>query len=133
MLALALLVPVMAVSAGVPEAGAQAGPAVDGSWRATLTAPDGRQFRLLFQFRSEDRIVTGTVAVNDSPAVPIQDGRLRGAENDFLVFVRESVDDRDDKLLFGGRVTREEIRFSLTRITLPNMTTTVKFTATRIQ
>jgi hypothetical protein len=61
--------------------------------------------------------------------MPIQNGRIRGA--DTLTFTRESVDDPDDKLLFAGKMTTQEIRFGLTRLKSPDVTTTVNFTATR--
>ncbi len=131
-LALAVVVWVVPTMVVVVDAGAQsARPTVDGTWRATLTAPDGNQFRFVFSFHAKDRIVTGTIAVNDGPAVPIRDGRIRGADSDTLTFVRVSVDDPDDRLLFAGKVTNEAIRFGVTRVQLPDHTNTVNFTATR--
>jgi hypothetical protein len=106
-------------------------PAINGRWKATLTAPDGREFRFLFDFQAKDRVVTGTVSVDGRPPVAIQNGRRRGTNAEFISFEREAAGDSGDKLLFLGIVTANEISFALTRLTSPDTPTTVRFTATR--
>jgi hypothetical protein len=122
---------VAALGAGPASRAQSQQPAINGRWRATLTAPDGREFRFLFDFQAKDRMVTGTVSVDGRPPVAIQNGRLRGTNSQFISFVRESADDSGDKLLFSGIVGADEISFALTRLTAPDIPATVRFTAMR--
>lgn len=116
--------------AAVPTAQAQS--TVDGSWQAAVAVPEGGTIRLLLEFSTNDRELTGTLTLGDNPPVAIEEGRVR-ADGDVITFKHTSKADDLDKIVFIGKVLNDKIVFAFSRIRGPVASDSIHFTATRLK
>jgi hypothetical protein len=85
---------------------------VNGKWVAQVPGRDGQTRETTFTFKVEDGKLTGSVSGRQGDS-PISDGKIEG---DNISFSRKlNAGGNDIKINYKGKVSGDEIKFSVTR------------------
>lgn len=85
---------------------------VTGKWTGQVPARGGETREATFTFKADGSKLTGTIS-GPQGDVPISDGEVEGDEISFTV--NQSFGGNEVKLLFKGKVSGSEIKFTRTR------------------
>jgi len=84
---------------------------VTGTWKYSLTTPNGQTVEPVLKLKQEGSKISGTITINETE-VPISDGALNGSDISFKV-VRER-DGRTMSSLYKGKVEGDSIKGTVT-------------------
>jgi hypothetical protein len=103
-LILSVLVVLIAFSVAAPAAD------ISGKWTAEMTGPDGTARQSTFDFKVDGEKLTGTAGSTRGSA-EISEGKISG--NDVSFVVVRKFNDQEFKMVYKGKVSGSEIKFTV--------------------